>query len=326
MRFESLAERHPARVAGISLSLLGVRVVKRFLDVRVMGLAAEMTYYALLSFFPLVGALGASLGFLERIVGPAGVEAAELAILLSLEAVFTPEVAADIIAPLVHGLLRQERAGFALGGFLVSLFFASRIFRSAIDTLDAAFRVDERRGTVALWGLGLLFALGAVLVGSVLVSMIVVGPLLGGGRAIAEGLGLGAVFEVVWALARWPVVFIIATGFLWLLYRFGPNAKNTWHDSLPGAVFGMVGLVLVAGGFRLYIELTGVHSPQIEDAEDAVLIALQVIGALLAVLFWVWLSSMVVLTGGVLNAEIGRLLRQEGSATGSEARDSKTEP
>jgi membrane protein len=289
------------------MSALAVRVVQRFLDVRVMGLAAEMTYYALLSLFPLIGAVGASLGFLERIIGPEQAVAMEAAILHSLDVVFSAELTGEVLAPVVSALLQEERAGFALGSFLVTLFLASRIFRSAIDTLDAAYRVDERRSFLQLWGLGLLFSLAAVVVAALLIAMVVVGPLLGGGRAIAAWLRLGEVFEWVWAVARWPVVFVAATGFLSLLYRFGPNARSKWRDSLPGALFGMVALVLVATGFRIYIATLGPQGPQIADADEALLLALQAFGALLAVLLWIWLSAMVVRTGGVVNAELLRL-------------------
>ena len=285
------------------------RVVERFIDVRVMGLSAEMTYYALLSLFPLIGAVGASLGFLERLAGPEQVQRAEATVLLAIEAVLSPEATEGVVAPLVEGLLRQERAGFALGGFLISLFFASRIFRSAIDTLDAAYRVEERRSTLVLWVLGLLFALMAVVVATAILAIVVLGPLLGGGRAIAERLGLGAAFEVAWVVARWPAVLAIATAFLALLYRIGPNVRNTWRESLPGAVFGMAALILVAAAFRLYIVWAGLQSPEILDAEDAVAIALGGIGALMASLFWFWLSSMAVLTGGVVNAEWSRTRR-----------------
>ncbi len=63
------ARRHPVRLGDVSVTLLTVRLAERFVEVRVMGLAAEMTYYALLSIFPLTAALGASLGFLERLIG-----------------------------------------------------------------------------------------------------------------------------------------------------------------------------------------------------------------------------------------------------------------
>jgi membrane protein len=296
-----LGVRWPRRASRVGLGL-----AKRFLAVRVTGLAAEMTYYALLSIFPLIAALGASLGFLERFVGSAAVQDAERTILQGVEVVFSPDVAADVITPLVQSLLEQERAGFALTSFLLSLFFASRVFRSAIDTLDSAFGVEERRGTIALWSLGLLFSIGAVVVGAVVTTMVVLDPLLGGGRALAERLGLGSVFAWTWSLARWPLVFVVATSFLAVLYRFGPNAHNSWQSCLPGAVLGMVGLILVSMGFRVYIELMGLQSPDLVGDDAGLVLTLQLIGALMAVLFWLWLSSIAILTGGVLSAELER--------------------
>jgi membrane protein len=306
-RIERWIGRHPLRVGGTSMSRLGVRVGSQFLEVRVTGLAAEMTYYALLSLFPLVGALGASLGFMERLAGMAAAEQAELAVLRALDAIFSPDVTADVVAPLVEGLLRQERGGFALGSFLVSLFFASRYFRSVIGGLDTAYRVEERRGTVMVWTLGLVFSLAAVFTATVVLSMVVIGPLLGGGRTIASWLGLGPAFELAWSVARWPVVFVLAAAFLALIYRFGPNVRNTWRESLPGAVFGMGALILVAIAFRVYVGATGLQAPHIEDAEAAVSLALHLFGVLAAALLWMWLSSMVVLLGGVVNAELSVL-------------------
>ena len=215
----------PLRVRGVSISLLAVRSGQQCLNVRVTGLAAEMTYYALLSLLPLTGALGASLGFLERMAGPEEALEAEAAIIQGLQAVFSTEATADVIAPLVQGLLRQDRTGFALFGFLVSLFFASRIFRSVINTLDAAYRVEKPRGVLSVWILGMMFALFAVVVATTILSLVVVGPLLGGGRSIANWLGFGAVFEAAWVVARWPVVFAVAAAFLTFLYHVGPNVK-----------------------------------------------------------------------------------------------------
>lgn len=310
-RVHAAARRSPLRVGGVSPALLSWRVAKQFESVRVMGLAAEMTYYALLSIFPLVGALGAGLGFLERFAGPGAAAEAEGAILYGLRAVFATEVTRDVFAPMVQGLLRNERGGFALGSFLVALFLASRIFRSAIHTLDVAYRVEEWRGTVDLWLLGLVFALCAVVTGVVVLGMVVVGPLLGGGRTIAEWLRLGGAFEVFWDVARWPMVFLVAIGFLAALYRFGPNVRNRWGQTLPGALFGVVGMLLVSLGFRVYLGFAGTDAPAVGDAEEAVTLAAQVVGAGLASLLWLWLMSIVVLTGGVVNAEVSRLRHEE---------------
>ena len=106
-------------------------------------------------------------------------------------------------------------------------------------------RYRRRIGLLIGGALGLVLALGAVVVAATILSMVVVGPLLGGGRAIAHWLGLGVAFEIGWGVARWPIVLVVATGFLTLLYRLAPNAKAPWGDGLPGAMCAMAALVLV---------------------------------------------------------------------------------
>jgi membrane protein len=154
-----------------------------------------------------------------------------------------------------------------------------------------------------------MFAVLGVFVMTAILGIVVLGPLLGVGPAITERFWFGPALEVFWTMARWPAVFVVATGFLALLYRVGPNVRNRWRESLPGALFGTIGIVVVAASFRLYIEATGLQSPVIEDAGDAVALALQAVGFLMAWLFWMWLSTIAVLTGAVVNAELGRMER-----------------
>jgi len=305
-RIETRAAASRIRVGAVNLPLLSVRVIQRFLDVRVMGLSAEMTYYAVLSIFPIIGALGAGLGFIERIAGPEQAAAAERTILNGINAIFATEVTQDVFVPLVQGLMREERTAFALGSLLLTIFLASRIFRSAIHTLDVAYRAGERRGTLALWGLGFLFSAGAFLTGMFVLAMIVVGPLLGGAHAIAGWMGVGGLSVAAWSLLRWPAVLLVCAAFLATLYRFGPNVRNDWWDTAPGAMFGVLGTIAVSIGFRAYLGIVGAGGPALADAEEIVILSAQVIGAGLASLLWIWLTSMVLLTGGVINAEVSR--------------------
>lgn len=293
--------------------LVAVRAWRRAIDVRVTGLAAEMTYYGLISLVPLLTALGASLGFLERLVGARAVSRIEDTLVDAASSVFAEQVAADLLAPLVAGLLREERAGVALGSVLVALWLASRMFRAAIRALDDAYRVPERRTLLGQYVLGIALALGAVVTLLVLLAMVVVGPLLGDARDLAERFGLGEAFQVTWAVLRWPALAAVTTTYLTLLYRFGPNVRTTWRRCLPGGVVGTVGLVVVAVGFSAYLDLAGPSAPGAADARDAaVTVAAQTIGLVLAGVVWLWLSSIVTLTGGVLNAELERA--REGAA------------
>ncbi len=257
-------------------------------------------------------ALGASLGFLERILGTSAVTRIEETVVDAVSTVFAEQVAQDVLAPLVEGLLREERTGVAVGSLLVALWLASRMFRAAIRALDDAYRVPERRSLVGQYVLGIALALGAVLTLIVVLAMVVVGPLLGDAREIAERFGLDSAFEVTWSVARWPALAAVTATYLIALYRYGPNVRTVWHRSLPGAVVGTLGLVLVAAGFSLYLRVAGPGTPGGENVQGAaVTAAAQTIGLVLAGVVWLWVSSIVILAGGVLNAELARELDGE---------------
>ena len=310
-RVESLAAERGQRLRGRNLWLVAVRPARRAVEVRVTGLAAEMTYYTLLSLVPLLTAVGASLGLLERVLGVGQVAQLEDAVVAAFEGLLSRDVTAEVVTPLVRGLLREERTGFALGSILVALWLGSRVFRAAVRALDDAYEVRERRSLLAQLGLAVVFGVGAVVAVTALLIVVVVGPLLGGGRALADQIGLGAAFEVAWAVGRWPVVLLVLMGFLLVLYRFAPNHDLTWRDCLPGAVVGAVGMALVAVGFRVWLEVAGPRVPELGDADEVVAIAAQVVGAVVAGILLVWLSSIAVLLAGVLNAEWSRSAADE---------------
>lgn len=304
-RVEDWSERHHVGLGRTNLLAVAVRSVGRAADVRVTGLAAEMTYYALISLVPLLTALGASLGFLERVVGQESVARIEDTLVDAVSTVFAEQVAADVLAPLIEGLLREERTGVAVGSVLVALWLASRMFRAVIRALDDAYRVPERRNVLGQYVLGIALALGAVLTLVAVLALVVIGPLLGDGREIADRFGLGTVFEVAWSVARWPMLAAVTATYLTILYRYGPNVHTTWQRCLPGAVAGTVGLVLVAFAFSAYLHVAGPDAPGVENApSEAVTGAAQAIGLVLAGVVWLWLSSIVILAGGVLNAEL----------------------
>lgn len=302
-RLEDRARLLPWRIWGRNPALLVLDVVRRYIDVRVTGLAAEMTYYAILSLVPLATALGASLGALEWFIGPGRVSELETALIESLESLFSTQAVDEIAGPLVSDLLNQQRAGLAVGGLLVSLYLASRIFRAAIRALDDAYGVPERRTVVEQYGLAVLFTLEALLLILVSLAVLVLGPLLGVGSWVADRLGGGSVAELVWVWGRWPVVAAVAFWFLVSLFRRAPNVENTWRECVPGALVSMVSLVLVTVGFQIYLRVAGPTLPDVGATDEAVRLAAQLAGVALAALLFMWLLNIAVLIGGVVNAE-----------------------
>ncbi|MCI2238456.1 YihY/virulence factor BrkB family protein [Paenibacillus sp. TRM 82003] len=302
-RVEGRAEVRRTRVRGRNPALVAVRAAHRAVEVRVPGLAAEIAYYLLVSLLPLVTMLGASLGLLRGFLGQQAVDRMEERITGAVEAALSPQLAGDVAVPFVEQLLREEQVGVALTSVAVALWLGSRVFRAAVRTLGDAYRVQERRGFLRLWALSLVFTLVAVVVTTAFLALAVVGPLLGGGQEIADALGAGSAFRSAWALVRWPVLAVAVTAFLAWLYQVGQNADTRWRDALPGAALATLGLVVLALGFRLYVDVAGPSTPDVEGGDAAVRAVGQFLGTALAAALLGWLAAVVVLLGGVFNAE-----------------------
>lgn len=319
---DSLSDRIVARADAVTWRVgrwnvvaVVVRSVLRAAHVRVTGLAAEMSYYALISLVPIATALGSSLGFLRRLLGDEQVEAIRTSIVDGLTSIFAEQVASDILAPLVDGLLDEGRTSVAIGALLITLYLASRVFRAAVRALDDAYRVTSRRNVVAQYLLGFVFTIGAVLTLVTIALLVVIGPLLGGGDALAEQLGLGDAFQVAWDVLRWPVACTLGLLFLVFLYRYAPNADHHWRTCVPGAVVGFLGLLLVSTGFALYVRAFAPTTIAPDAANAAVVqAAAEMLSLVLAGVLWLWLASIVVLLGGIVNAELDA--EREAAVTG----------
>ena len=276
-----------------------------------------MSYYALISLVPITTALGASLGFLRPLLGDEQVDQIRTSIVNALTSVFAKEVAGDVLAPLVDGLLDEKRTGFAIGAVLITLYLASRVFRAAVRALDDAYGAQARRNIVAQYLLGLLFTLGALVTILTVALLLVVGPLLGDGKQVAQALGLGDTFRLAWVWLRWPVAFAVGLAFLTLLYRYAPNVRTTWRQCLPGGVVGSLGLLLISTGLMLYIRLAAPSAVTAEAGNAAIVqAAAQMLSLVLAGVLWLWLGSIVILLGGILNAEMNK--ERDGEASPSE--------
>lgn len=317
-RLQHRVDSREAREDKADYLAVAVRSIKRAQEVRVTGLAAEMAYYGLISLVPLTLALGASLGFLERILGRAQVAELESTLITGVGSIFSPDVAQEILTPLIQGLLAQERTGIAIGSAIVVLWLASRMFRAAIRALDDAYAVPRRRSLLTMQILGLTLALGAVITLLVLLALVVVGPLLGDGTELAEQFGLSEVFEVAWAVLRWPAVAAVCALYLTMLYRFGPKVHPVWTRCIPGAVISTIGLIGISLGFAQVLDYTGTSILAAESLPDAtVRAAAQTIGMVLAGVLWIWLSSIAILTGGVINAELDRMTKEVEARNGA---------
>ncbi len=245
--------------------------------------SAGVAFFAMLSLFPALAALIAVLGLISD---PA-------VVIVQLEELrdLLPNDVYEIINAQVVALVtaRSETLGWA---GLLSVFFALWSARAGVGAMIIGLNsvCGERNRNVAHhYVRALLITLVLVAVGIVALLSLVVAPV------ILAFFPLGGMGAVAVDLVRWVVgvaVIVIGVG---VLYRFGPNrsARPRVRWLSAGAVLAVVSWVILSVGFSYYVTNFGNYN-QVYGS----------IGAVIAMLVWLWISSFLVLFGAALNVQI----------------------
>jgi membrane protein len=301
------AARRPERVFGYNPWQLGAHVLRTALRHRVTGPAAEMSFFAMLTLVPLTVAVGAALGQIQRFVGPEKIARGQDAAISLVRVVISPRLTDGVVDPFVRAQLSQQKGGAALGGLLLTWWLAGRLFAATSRALDTAYEERHRRLSVHQRLIALAFAFGSVVVVVMTLGILVDAPFLDEHRTLAAQVGVSQALVTAWYLGRWPVVLFVLGVFLLCLYRFAPTIKHAWRHLVPGAVLGVVLWILAAVAFRVYLAL-GSGAPTGVVVNDAkVVIIGQAVGAVVATVLWTYFSSVAILVGNELNAELARM-------------------
>lgn len=278
-----------SRTSTSRLRRLVVEIVREADRDRLLGLSAETAFFAVLSVFPALLVAVSLLGVLDVLVGADVAAEAQQRVTGGLRAVLTDQ-ASDAVAA-VENLFEDRRGSLLTLATVGALVTLSGAFAVAVNALNLAYDAEESRSWLRRRLLGLALALGTLLLFVLAAGAFVVGPLLGGGREVADLVGLGEVFAVAWDVLRVPVLVLLLVVWTATLYRVAPNRRMRWRDGLPGA-FAAVGLWgLVTVGLRVYVELAASRNPVIGAFGGGVIVML-----------WTYLLSLALLLGGELNA------------------------
>ena len=262
----------------------------------VFGRSAQLAYYFFLALFPFLICVIASLSVF-------GVADRGRALLLDFLIRFLPLPAFQLVQTTVDEVIRASGPVKMSFGVIASLWSASLGMGAVMDTLNAAYRVTETR---SLWkqyavAIGLTLGLGTMLVASISAGLFV--------RRVAGVFPVSLPETIAVRLVLWPmVVAALLLGFA-LTFYFAPNVqKRQWHWITPGAVAGILLLIIISRGLKAYLY----YFPTYDATYGS-------LGAVIVLLLFFYLSGVAVLSGAALNAAIadssGR--GQQVSAAGS---------
>jgi membrane protein len=256
-------------------------------EYRVTGLAAEAAFFTLLSIPPLLLCLAGTLGYLDDLLGAGTIQKLQQDILTAAGTVLSPSSIHQTVQPLLNSVFASGRPDLISIGFLLSLWSGSRALYIFIDTITVMYGLDGKRGIVKTRAMSLGLYMGALVIGSLVLPLLVAGP----------GLVVNAVPSIAGVVSAlyWPVAILLLIIFLTTLYHLSVPARTPWREDIPGALVALGVLVVCSVVLRLYL-VHSVEGPTVYGS----------LAAPVAVLLWIFVVALAVLIGAAMNAAIDR--------------------
>ena len=216
----------PADIPARGWKDIAYRIYNGISEDRIVALSAGVTFFVLLALFPGIAGL----------ISLYGIFADSSSIGQDLDALsgVLPEGATQVIGDQIQRLTSQppQKLGFAMiAGLVISLWSANGGMKAMFDALNIVYHEKEKRGFIRLNAISLAVTVGAI--GFVLIALIsiTVVPMM------IEYLGLSSMVELVVKIARWPLLLLVSSFCIAVIYRYGPSRdKPKWRWITPGSI------------------------------------------------------------------------------------------
>ena len=261
------------------------RTLGEFADDQLTDRSAALTYYAVLSIFP-------GLLVVLSLLGLLGTQAKPLVDNLTKAA---PSNVQQLIKPVTANLQDGHGAAGAAAiiGLVLAVWSASSYIAAFMRAANVVYDVPEGR---PFWKttpirIGVTVLVMVLLVASALMVVVT------GGLAshVGQVLGIGSTAVTVWDIAKWPVLLIIVSLMISILYWVAPNAKRGFQWVSPGGVLAVAAWLVASGLFAVYVANFSHYNKTYGS-----------IAGVIVFLIWLWITNIAILFGAEFNAELER--------------------
>src|SRR3954451_5365846 len=263
------------------------RTVKQFGEDQLTTWAAALTYFGVLSLFPMLLALVSVLG----VIGPSAIQP----LLDNLSSV-APGPAKDILTNSLTSL-QSNQGGSTVAliiGLAAAIWSASGYIGAFMDASNNVWDVPEGR---PIWKkipvrLGVTVVL-LIMLTITAMAVVFTGPLA---EKLGDVIGLGPTFVTVWSIVKWPILLVIVSFMISLLYWACPNVKQPgfpWVSA--GGLLAVVLWIIASALFALYVSNFGSYNKTYGS-----------LGGVIVFLIWLWITNIIVLLGAEFNSEMER--------------------
>ena len=270
----------------IRFVLLCIDMVNDFLGKNCPYVAGAIAFYMLFSMFPLILATISIWGFF---LGP-DADQVELA-----------EQVAEVI-PISSGFVAQTVSGVASAKIITGIvsvlglmWASSAAFGAIRKGINIAWGIQKTRPFIKERLIDMALAAAA---GILMVMLLFVAPTA---SSIHKGLVIvfpDISFEFLSRVISQAVSPILSFSTFMVLYRYMPNTEVKLSDVWLGAVFSCLAFEGAKWGFLQYVNTYSVHN-----------VLYGSVGAVMALLGWVYVSAIVLLFGALLTSRYARITR-----------------
>jgi membrane protein len=250
---------------------------------RLLALAAGVVFYSVVALFPAIAAGVSSYALFA--------DAATIGKHLSIAADIVPAGALGMLGEEISRIAAKSEGKLTFGfllGLAIALWSANAGMKAIFDALNIIYDEDEKRSLIWLNVVSLFFTICAIAGAGLAVALVVVFPVL------LAAFGLTSLDYPIIGYLRWPVMFVLIILGLAVLYRYGPSRRVAkWRWISVGSVFAGLAWLAVSSLFSWYLGNFANYNA-----------TYGALGAVVGLMMWMWLSSIVVLVGAELNSEI----------------------
>lgn len=248
--------------------------------VDISALGAQLAYFFLLSFFPLIIFLVTLLPFLNLQVEQ----------IYSFLATIMPIEIYTMIEGTLKDVLTNRNGGLLSIGILGTVWSASKGINALMNALNKAYETESKSGMKDR-ALSLVFTLALVIV--VLLALVL--PIFGQQiiSFMTSFIDIEMSFVNLFGVISWVMppllIFIVLIGLYWVVPNTNPRLKlrSVWL----GAVFATAAWMILTYGFSFYVDNFGNFSATYGS-----------IGGVIMLMLWLYFTGMILIFGGVLNA------------------------
>lgn len=258
--------------------------VQSFNDARASQAAASMAYYAIFSLFPLLLALVAGGSFVLE-----SEQVYQTVIEYVTQALPTSE---ELIKGNIDQVLKL-RGPVGIIGLVSLLWSGTGVFAVLAYNINQAWPEAESRNLLEkrLVALGMVFALAILLTLSIVSTAAI--NLLPRLRVPLWG-GVSAYDTPLWSIVSSVIPWLFTLLLFVSLYRWIPNTEVKWSQAFWGALVATLGWEIATQTFTWYLT-SGMARYQLVYGS---------LGTVVALMFWIYLSSLITFYGAHLSAAV----------------------